>query len=79
MPRKFQGLGECRFDGSEKDRYYLKIPNLQHQFTREFKRGKLASFFLDNAPKMFIWAKDFRNIEIKHIFSLTHFSVLVNF
>ena len=51
MPSKFQGFGECRFGGSEKDRYYLKIPKWQHKFIQDYKGGKLASYFPDKATK----------------------------
>ena len=69
MPRKYQGFGECRFGGSEKDRYFLKIPNWQHKLFRECKRAKLASCFLDNAAKTRSYElKSSENIEIKHVF-----------
>ena len=42
---KFQGTGVSRFRGSEKDRYFLKIPKWEHKFVQDYKRGKLVSFF----------------------------------
>ena len=65
MPRKFQGFGECRFGGSEKDRYFLKNPKWQHKIIQEYKRRKLASYFLDNAAKTYSYGlKISKNIEI---------------
>ena len=48
---KFQEFGESRFGGSEKDRYFLKILKRQHKLVRDYKRGKLVSYFLNNAAK----------------------------
>ena len=48
---EFQKPGESRFGGSEKDRQFLKIPKWQHKFARYYMRGKLLSYFLDNAAK----------------------------
>ena len=48
---KFQGSGKSRSGGSEKDRYFLKIPKWQHKLVRDYKRGKLVSYFLNNAAK----------------------------
>ena len=60
MPRKFQGFNECRFGGSEKDRYFFKIPKWQHKLIQKYKRGKLASYFLDNAVKTCSYELNFR-------------------
>ena len=69
MPRKFQGFNECRFGGFEKDRYFFKIPKWQHKLIQKYKRGKLASYFLDNAVKTCSYElKISENIEIKHVF-----------
>ena len=69
IPRKFQGFDECKFGGSEKNRYFLKIPNWQHILIWEHKRGKLAYYFLNNAAKTCSFGLKFlENIEIKHFF-----------
>ena len=69
MPMKFQGFGECRFGGSEKDHYFLKTSKWQHKLIWEYKRGKLVSFFLDNAARTCSYGlKISENIEIKHVF-----------
>ena len=62
VPRKFQGFGEWSL-------------NLwQHKLIREYKRGKLASYFLDNTAKTCsYWLKFSENIEIKHVFQLKSF------
>ena len=66
---KFQGSGESRFGGSEKDRYFLKIPKWQHKLVRDYKRGKLVSYFLNNAAKTCLYGlKISGNIEIEHFF-----------
>ena len=49
--RKFQGSGQVRFGSSEKDCYVLKIPKWQHKIVQDYKRGKLISYFLNNAAK----------------------------
>ena len=49
MPRVFQGSGKSRLTGFEKYRYFLKIPKRQRQIVWEYKRGKLVSYFLNNA------------------------------
>ena len=48
---KFQEFGEIRFDGSEKDRCFLKILKWQHKLVWDHKRRKLVSCFLNNAAK----------------------------
>ena len=66
---KFQEIGESRFGGSEKDRYFLKILKLWHKLVRDYKRGKLVSYFLNNAPKTCLYGlQNSDNIEIEHIF-----------
>ena len=80
MPRNFQGFGECRFGGSEKDPYFLKIPKWQLKLIQKYKRGKLASFFLDNAAKICSHGlKILENIEIKHAFQSKSFFHHINF
>ena len=80
MPGKFQGFGESRFGGSEKDRYYLKIPKWQHKFIREYKRGKLASCFLDNTAKTCSYELKFhRTLKSSMSFSLNLFFIKVTF
>ena len=69
MSGKFQGFGECRSGNSEKNRYFLKIPNWQYKFIWKDKRGKLACYCLDNAAKTCSYElKISENIEIKHVF-----------
>ena len=69
MPMKFQGCGEIRCGGSEKDRYFLKIPKLHRKLAREYKRGKFVFYFLNNAAKTCSYGlKISENIEIKHVF-----------
>ena len=66
---KFQESGESRFSGSEKDRYFLKILKWQHKLVRDYKRGMLVSYFLNNAAKTCLYGlKISENIEIEHIF-----------
>ena len=66
---KFQGSGERRLGGSEKDRCFLKIPKGQHKPVRNYKRGKLVSYFLNNATKTCLYGlKLLENIEIEHVF-----------
>ena len=67
--RKFQGSGKSRFGGSERDRYFLKIPKWWHKLVRNDKRGKLVSYFLNNAAKTWLYGlKISENIEIDHFF-----------
>ena len=62
---KSQGSGESRFGGFEKDRYFLKIPKWQHNLVRNYKRGKLVSYFLNNGAKTCLYGlKISENIEI---------------
>ena len=80
MPGNFQGFGECRFGGSEKDRYFLKIPKWQLKLIGKYKRGKLASYFLDNAVKIcYHGLKLLENIEIKRVFKSKSFFHHINF
>ena len=66
---KFSGSGENKFGGSEKDRYFLKIPKWQHKLVWDYKRGKLVSYFLNNAAKTCLYGlKISENIEIEHVF-----------
>ena len=45
----------------KKDRYFLKIPKWQYKHIRDYKRGKLVFYFLNNAAKICVYlAKDFR-------------------
>ena len=82
MPRKFQRFRECRFGGSEKDCYFLNIPKWQHKLIWEYKRGKLASYFLDNVAKTCSYGlKISEKIEIKDILqskSFFHYSNLLH-
>ena len=69
MPRIFQGYSECRFHGSENDRYYLKIAKSQHKHAQENKRGRWITYFLDNTAKTCSYRpKISENLEIKHVF-----------
>ena len=65
----FQGSGKSRFGRSEKGHYFLKIPKWQHKFVWNYKRGKLVSYFLNNAVKTWLYGlKVSENIEIEHVF-----------
>ena len=71
---KFQRSGESRFGGSEKDRYFLKIPKWQHKLVRNYKRGKLVSYFLNNGAKTFLYGlKNSGNIKVDHVFQFKSF------
>ena len=75
---KFQGSDESRFDGSEKDRYFLKIPKWQHKIVQDYKLRKLVSYFLNNVTKTCLyWLKMSENIEIDHVFQFKHFFISV--
>ena len=66
---KFQGSGESRFGGSEKDRYFFKIPKQLHKIFRHYKQGKSVSYFLNNTAKICLYGlKLSENIEIEHVF-----------
>ena len=56
---KFQGSGESGFCVSKAD-YLLKIPKWQHKLVREYKRGKLIFYFLNNAAEAYKWTKNLR-------------------
>ena len=66
---KFLKVGESRFGNSEKDRHFLKIPTWQHKIVREYKRGNLVLYFLNNAAETYLnGLKISENIEIEHVF-----------
>ena len=66
---KFQEFYESRFGGSENDRYFLKILKWQYKLVRDYKLGKLVSYFLNNAAETCLYGlKISGNIEIEHIF-----------
>ena len=70
---KFQGSGESRFGNSEKDRYFLKIAR-QYKLVRNYKGGKLVSYFLNIATKICSYGlRISENIEIKHVFQFKGF------
>ena len=47
----------------------MKIPKWQHELARYYKRGKLVSYFLNNAAKTCLYGlKVSENIEIGHFF-----------
>ena len=74
---KFQGPSKSRFGGSEKDCYFLKIPKWQHKHVRDYKRGKLVSYFLNNAAKTCLYGLKFsENIDIEHVFQSKAFFLL---
>ena len=63
-----------RFGGSENDRYFLKIPKQQHKLVRNYKRGKLVPYFLNNSNKTCLYGlKRLENIEIEHLFQFKAF------
>ena len=72
MSRKFREIlriGESMFGGSEKERYFLKILKWQHKLVWDYKRGKLVSYFLNNAAKICSYGlKILENIKIQHMF-----------
>ena len=75
--RKFQGSEESRFGDSEKDRYFFKTPKWQHKHVRDYKRGKLVSYFLNNAAKTCLYGlKISENIDIEHVFQSKAFFCL---
>ena len=75
---KFQGSGKSRFGGSEKDRYFLKIPKWQHKHVRDYKRRKLVSYFLKNTAKTCLYElKISENIKLSISFSLKYFFISV--
>ena len=66
--RKFQGSGQSRF-GSSEDCYFLNIPRWQHKLVWDYKRGKLVSYFLNNAAKTCLYGlKTSESIDIEHVF-----------
>ena len=66
---KFQESRQSRFGGSEKDRYFLKILKWQHKLVRDYKRGMLVSYFLNNTAKTCLYGlKNSKNIDIEHMF-----------
>ena len=69
---KFQESAESRFGGSEKYLYF------KHILVRDYKRGKLVSYFLNNAVKTCLYGlKTSEDIEIEHFFQskiFFHFS-----
>ena len=75
---KFQRSGESRFDGSENDRSFLKITKWQQKLVRTYKRGKLVSFFPNNAAKTCLFGpKILETLEIGPVFqsrAFFHFS-----
>ena len=65
---KFQEFGESGFSGSEKDRYFLKILKWQHKLAWDYKRGKLAYYFLNNSGKTCLYGlKISENMELEHV------------
>ena len=57
------------FGSSQKDRYFLKIPKWKHKLVRDYERGKLVSYFLNNADKTCLYElKISENIDIEHVF-----------
>ena len=67
--RKISRSSNSRFGSSEKDPYFLKIPKWQHKLVRDYKQGKLLSYFLNNAAKTCLYGlKISENIEIEHVF-----------
>ena len=66
---KFQEFGASRFDGSEKDLYFLKYLKWQHKLVRDYKRRNSVSCFLNNAAKTCLSGlRISENIEFEHLF-----------
>ena len=62
----------------KKDRYFLKILKWQHKLVRDYKRGKLVSYFLNNVAKTCLYGlKISENIDIEHVFQSKAFFVSV--
>ena len=58
----------------KKDCYFLKIIKQQYKLVRNFKRGKLVSYFPNNAAKTCLYGlKISENIEIKQAFQSKDF------
>ena len=65
---KFQGSRKFRLSGFEKDHYFLRIPKSQHKLIRNYKRGKLVSYFLNNAAETLYGANISENTKVGHVF-----------
>ena len=52
----------------------MKIPKWEHKLVWNYKRGKLVSFFLNNASKTLLY-KFQRTLKLSMFFSLTHFYI----
>ena len=64
---KFQGSGESRLGGSEKDCNFLKISKWRDKLVWDNKGGKFFSYFLYFAAKTCLYGlKILENIEIEH-------------
>ena len=47
----------------------MTIPKWQHELAQYYKRGKLVSYFLNNAAKTYLYGLEIsENIEIGHVF-----------
>ena len=58
----------------------LKIPKSQHKLVRDYKRGKLVFYFLNNAAKTCSYClKISKNFQIKHVFQSKAFFHPSNF
>ena len=75
---KFPDFGDSRFGRSEKDRYFLKILKWEHKLVRDYQRGKLVSFFLNNAVKRCLYElKISEKLKLSMSRSLKHFFISV--
>ena len=67
--RKFQRSGKNSLAVLKKQRWILKISKWQHKLARYYKRGKLVSYFLNNAAKTRLYGlKISEDIEIGYFF-----------
>ena len=62
MSRRFQGSRKSTFGGSEKDRYFLKIPKWQHKLALDYNQGKVPYYFVNNAPKTCLYGLKYSGI-----------------
>ena len=69
MPRKLQKSSKSRFECSEKDFYFWKIPRRHNKLIWEYKQGKFVTYFLNSAARTCSYGlKILENIEMKCVF-----------
>ena len=76
--RKFQGSRKGSFCSPEKVLHFLKNFKWQHKLIRDYKRGKMVSYFLNNVAKTYLYGLQIsKNIEIEDDFQSKVFFILV--